>query len=136
MRPIFRVCVVSILTVVLLSGGTIVPAWWTPSPTVPPPFSVQFEPTPPTVLNGERAKLFVAQLNATNKTWVAAQKRSAERLRARGYRPTDVFVVHILNPPRRPNPIVPVKHVAEFFAPRVHAQTYESAEGWAVFSSW
>lgn len=88
------------------------------------------------VLTGRFAREWVADLRLKRPRFVEAQARSEARLRGRGYKPTETVVVYAVgtrNPVRASSAW---EGLVGFFAPTLVAQSQQSSEGYAIFTSW
>lgn len=88
------------------------------------------------ILTGREAREWVAELRRTRPRFAAAEVRSAARLVSYGYKPTDQVVVYFVDRNRPVRAASAWERLREFFAPSLFAQTQESSEGYAIFTSW
>lgn len=135
MHSFVRLWALCLAAVIAFVATSVTPA---ASPIEPPRLPRLAAQSSPTILKGDAARTFRTQLLATNARYAEAQRRSAERMRARGFVPTNEVVVVLV--PRQSPLLQPASHAGgNFFLSPVRlrgVQTYESGEGYMVLNSW
>jgi hypothetical protein len=98
-----------------------------------PPINALEHQTAPQLIKGTEAKAFAQQLRLRNPRYVDAQKRSAERLSAQGFKQTDTYVVIRL---RKQTKGTLLGQLWSFLDRPLHAQAFYGDEGYLIVNSW